>query len=109
MTEFRVVRRRCRRPARRTRIPRRAPGRHERRDRRCAGALDDQLRPLEEEDKRLGYLLVVDHDELVHELGDDRARELAGMLDGDPVGDGRARRLVAREGSAGRRRHADDA
>ena len=46
----------------------------ERRDGRGAGTLDDELRALEEEHDRLGDLLVVDDDDVVEQLVEDRAR-----------------------------------
>ena len=52
-----------------------------------AGALDDELRALEQQRDRLADLLVVDDDELVEQLVEDRHRQLAGVLDGDAVGD----------------------
>ena len=58
--------------------------------RRRSGALDDELRALEQQHDRLRDLLVVDHDDVVEQVAEDRGGELAGMLHGDPVRDGRA-------------------
>ena len=41
---------------------------------RGAGALDEQLRPLEQEHDRLADLLVRDGDDLVEQLAEDRGR-----------------------------------
>ena len=59
----------------------------QRRDRGRAGALDDQLRALEQEHHRLGDLVVGDRDDLVEVGGEQRPRQLAGLLDRDPVAD----------------------
>ena len=58
-----------------------------------AGALDDELRALEQQHDRLRDLLVVDDDDVVEQIGEDRRGSArAGMLDRDPVRDRRARR-----------------
>ena len=56
-------------------------------DRGRAGTFDDELRALEQQRDRLGDLLVVDVDDLVEQLVEDRHRQLTRMLDGDAVGD----------------------
>ena len=70
-------------------------------DRRGTRAFDDELRPLEQERDRLCDRVVLDVDDVVEKLVEDRHRQLARVLHGDAVGNRRAARLP--------RLHADDA
>ena len=56
-------------------------------DRRGAGALDEELRPLEQQHDRVADLLVGDGDDVVEQLLEDRGGERARLLDRDPLGD----------------------
>ena len=66
-----------------------------------AGALDDELRALQQQHHRLGHLVVGDRHDLVDVALDERQREVARALDGDAVAD-RVGRAGARSGD-GRR------
>ncbi len=83
----------------------------QRRDANRAGALDDQLGPLEEEHHRLGDLVLADQHDPVDPVADQRQRQLPGTLDGDPVGDRQGRvdrdRLARRERGRERRAGVD--
>jgi hypothetical protein len=90
---------------------------HQRGHAHRAGALHDELRALDQEDHRLGGLVVTDRHHFVEPALDERQRQLAGLLDGDPVADrvGRPRADWAVRGKrchvrcAGLRLHADHA
>ena len=79
--------------------------REKRRDADGARALDDELRPLEEEHDGLADLLVGHRDDVVEHAVEDACRQLAGLLHGDAVGDREAG--AARQKSLGP--HTDDA
>ena len=64
-----------------------------------ARTLDDELRALEQKHDRLRDLVVLDVDDVVEQLVEDRHRQRARMLDGDPVGD----RVAGRSCRPGRR------
>ena len=82
------------------------PG-EQRRHRRRARALDDELRALEQEHDRLRDRLVLDGDDLVQQVAHDRGRQLTGSLDGDAVGDRQPGGLEPGQRRARRRLHAD--
>ena len=73
----------------------------QRRHTRGTRALDDELRPLEAEHDRLRDLRARHLHHRVETVAEDRAAQLAQLLDGDAVGDRRIPRA--------RRPHADDA
>ncbi len=56
-------------------------------DRHRPGALDDELDALQQEHDRLADLVVGDGHDVVQDVGEDRAGQLAGVLDRDAVGD----------------------
>ena len=70
---------------------------HQRRDPDGAGALDDELRPLEQQHDRLGDVVAGDLDDVVEQLVEDRRRQLPRLLDRDPV---REREAVGRGAQA---------
>ena len=62
-------------------------GRRHRRHADRAGSLDVQLGPLHQQHHRVGDGILVDGHDLVDPVLDERAGELAGVLDGDAVGE----------------------
>ena len=68
----------------------------QRRDADCPRALDDELRPLEEQHDRLRDLLVAHLDHRLERALENRPCQLSRVLDRDPVGD----RLLARRADA---------
>ncbi len=61
-----------------------------------AGALDVELRPVHQQHHRVSDGVFVDRDDLVDPPLDERPRQFAGVLDGDPVGE-RDHRSIGRQ------------
>ena len=86
-------------------LSRRQPPREERGHPDRAGALDNQLRPLEQEHHRFGDLVLFHAHQLVDPASDQRQRELPRALDRDPVGDRQRRGDRDRSPGGERARH----